>query len=277
MSGIVFMRTGAIDEIRDFYTGILGCEMWLDQEDCIILRHGNLLIGFCERDSADDRGMITLFYDRKEEVDLIYSEIKGIAVSSPRMNEQYRIYQFFAKDPEGRDLEFQYFDHHIAEFRMGGDLLCTRRSIRKFRDDEVPEGTISRILELCRFAPTSMNTQSYYFRFIKDRDTIEKLSRVRGDSSSPIRNAPLAVAVCSDPALSKRHIQDGCIAAYHFVLACWFHGLGTCWIAAMDRSEVKDLLGIPEEHYIATVTPIGFPVSGHKQAPERKDSTWFVR
>ena len=69
----------------------------------------------------------------------------------------------------------------------------------------------------------------------------------------------MAVAICSDPALSKRHIQDGCIGAYHFLLAAWAQGLGTCWIAAMDREDVKERLGIPQEHYVATVTPLGYP------------------
>lgn len=277
MSGIVFMRTGAINDIKSFYTDILGCEEWLDQGDCIILRHGNLLLGFCERDSIDTHGMITFFFDRKEQVDVIYSEIKGIAVSAPRMNDKYRIYQFFAKDPEGRDLEFQYFDHHIADFRTGDNLLTTRRSVRKYKNTEISEELILRVIELCRYAPTSMNTQSYYFKIIENRDLIDQLSEIRGQSSHPIRNAPIAVAICSDPALSKRHVQDGCIAAYHFTLAAWFHGLGTCWIAAMDRSDVKSIIDIPEEHYVATITPLGYPEAGWKATPDRKELSWFIR
>ncbi len=69
----------------------------------------------------------------------------------------------------------------------------------------------------------------------------------------------MAVVVCSDPAMSKRHIQDGCIVAYHFTLAAWNFGLGTCWIGGMDTEEVKEKLGIPQDHYVATVTPLGYP------------------
>jgi hypothetical protein len=45
----------------------------------------------------------------------------------------------------------------------------------------------------------------------------------------------------------------------------------------MDRDEVKDILGIPKDHYVATVTPLGYPVDKGKVAPERKDVSWYLR
>jgi nitroreductase len=80
----------------------------------------------------------------------------------------------------------------------------------------------------------------------------------------------MAVAICSTPAQSGACTQDGCIAAYHFLLASRLHGLGTCWIAAMDRSDVKESLGVPKEHYIATVTPVGYPATIPETPPRRK-------
>jgi hypothetical protein len=42
--------------LREFYQNKVGCEVWLQQEDCIIMRHGNFLFGFCQRDEADTGG-----------------------------------------------------------------------------------------------------------------------------------------------------------------------------------------------------------------------------
>lgn len=42
--------------------------------------------------------------------------MKDTADAEPRENKDYKIYQFFAKDPEGRTLEFQYFMHPVKEF-----------------------------------------------------------------------------------------------------------------------------------------------------------------
>jgi len=157
-----------------------------------------------------------------------------------------------------------------------GTLLKERRSIRHFEEKYVPDELLWKIFELCRFAPTSMNSESYYFVVVRDKEKMRAISSLRGPASAPIARAPLAVAICSDPSVSRRHVQDGCIAAYHFLLACWQHGLGTCWIAAMDRNEVKEILNIPEEHYVATVTPVGYPARV-PNAPSRRRAEEMVR
>jgi nitroreductase len=277
MSGIVFMKTRNLEAIVEYYIQKIGCSLWLKQEDCLILRHGNFLLGFCAREDVSKDGMLTFFYSTKTEVDCIYEKLRKAAVEPPKMNPRYHIYHFFASDPEGRELEFQYFDHHIDSYLTGDDLLMTRRSVRDFEDSVIPEDLLNRIIDMSRFAPTSRNSQSYYFKIIRDKNIIQRLSEMRMGSSAPIARAPLAVAICSDPAISQRHLQDACIGAYHFMLTAWFHGLGTVWIAAMDRDDAKDILGIPNDHYIATITPLGFPLEKWKAAPNRKPVDWYLR
>jgi nitroreductase/predicted lactoylglutathione lyase len=277
MSGIIFMKTRQLETLRDFYAEGLGCRIWLEQSDCLILRHGNLLIGFCERDETDRDGLITFFYDTRDEVDQLYERFKSIAASSPVANEEYDIYHFFASDPDGRRIEFQHFGHRVDGYCSGDELLLTRRSVRNFEETGIPVEILNQILDVSRFAPTSRNSQSYYFKLIEDRKVLDRLAETRGKSSAPIGKAPLAVAICSDPDLSKRYVQDGCIAAYHFTLAAWFYGLGTCWIAAMDRDDAKEWLKIPQNHYIATITPLGYPKKRTTNPPERKELSWYIR
>lgn len=276
MAGIVFLATKNIDRIKDFYIKRINMIVWLEQHDCIILRHGNLLLGFCQRNRIDKDGIITFFFREKSDVDKIYERLQDIAITEPKYNEKYKIYHFFAKDPEDRLIEFQHFRHHINPYLVGDELLITRRSIRDFQDKDVPDDILWKIFEICRYSPTSKNSQSYYFVVIRNREKINYLASVRGINSSPIGKAPLAVAICSDPSKSRRYVQDACIAAYHFILAAWTFGLGTCWIAAMDRDDVKKLLGIPLNHYIATVTPLGYP-SFVPAPPERRPAIEMVK
>ena len=114
MPGIIFFKTGNIITLSDFYTNKIGMTVWLRQEDCIILRHGNMLLGFCTRDEIEVTGMITFFFDTQKEVDDMYERLIDIATTQPEINKKYNIYQFFARDPEGRALEFQYFLHPVA-------------------------------------------------------------------------------------------------------------------------------------------------------------------
>jgi hypothetical protein len=109
MSGIVFFNTNTLESIRRFYVDLLGCTVWVDQGDCIILKHGNLLLGFCTRTKRDLDGLITFFYESKMDVDIMYEMLVETADSPPQMNERYGIYHFFCRDPENRRLEFQHF------------------------------------------------------------------------------------------------------------------------------------------------------------------------
>lgn len=113
MGGIIFFKTNNLDRIVSFYQTRLRMTIWLEQPDCTILNYGNLLLGFCERESAETEGMITLVFESKKEVDDMYDDLQDIAIDKPNENEKYKIYQFFAKDPEGRVLEFQAFLHEI--------------------------------------------------------------------------------------------------------------------------------------------------------------------
>lgn len=277
MSGMTFLGTECLDKVCKFYKSRVGMSVWLEQADCTVLKHGNLLLGFCRRKEPDTSGIITFLYERKEDVDRIYEHVGAeVSETKPAVNEKYGIYHFFASDPEGRRIEFQCFLHPVSPYMDAAQALVSRRSIRHFQADEIHNSLLYDILESCRFSPTSRNAASTYFVAVRDRKKLEFLASLRGESSAPIARAPVAVAVCAQPQKSERWVQDGCIAAYHFTLAAWIHGLGTCWIAAMDRDDVKDALKIPKDHYVATVTPLGYPAQ-RPCPPARRSAEELLR
>ncbi len=115
MAGIVFLRTAAFDKVREFYLTKVGMAVWLEQPDVSILRHGNLLVGFHRQPTHDLDGLLTFFYDTRAEVDEMYARLRDVATSEPKENPKYRIYHFFAADPEGRKIEFQQFLHPVPQ------------------------------------------------------------------------------------------------------------------------------------------------------------------
>jgi len=112
----VFFRTTQLDTLSRFYTDRIGCSLWLDQGACKIFKHGNMLFGFCRSEEADQQGVITFFYPGREQVDAMYGKLRDVALEKPKMNERFNIYHFYAKDPEGRSIEFQYFNHELNPY-----------------------------------------------------------------------------------------------------------------------------------------------------------------
>lgn len=118
MAGIVFVKTTKLEEIVKFYTEEIGCTKWLSQPNIEILRHENLLIGFHQQAKADQTGLLTFFFETKPEVNAMFNKLEKLelAFAKPKFNDTYKIYNFFAKDIEGRDIEFQTFLHELPPY-----------------------------------------------------------------------------------------------------------------------------------------------------------------
>jgi hypothetical protein len=114
--GLTFLKTRDRPGIVDFYRTRIGMDVWLEQPDITILSFGNFLVGFHHKPHEEPElaGMYTFVYPTKEAVDDMYDTFRATTADGPpRVNTTYRIYQFFAADPEGRKLEFQAFLHPL--------------------------------------------------------------------------------------------------------------------------------------------------------------------
>jgi len=119
-AGIVFFKSTMVQTLADFYVRKLGCELWLVQPGVIILRFGSMLFGFTQSSRPQLEALISFNLESRAAVDLGYEVMKETALAPPQVTEQWGIYHFFAKDPEGRMIEFQCFDKPI-EWNMTPD------------------------------------------------------------------------------------------------------------------------------------------------------------
>jgi catechol 2,3-dioxygenase-like lactoylglutathione lyase family enzyme len=115
MAGITFVRTQDLTRITEFYTEWIGMTRWLSQPHIEILRHDNMLVGFQQSDHADTDALLTFFYPTPQGVDELYERFAPVALGAPSENKRYRIYNFFARDPDGRRIEFQCFLHGLRD------------------------------------------------------------------------------------------------------------------------------------------------------------------
>jgi nitroreductase len=148
------------------------------------------------------------------------------------------------------------------------EAIRTRRSVRRYKADPIPDKTMERLRQALRFAPSACNFQPWHFVFVTDPEHRAKLARA-SHGQTWMAEAPLTVVACGLPDLAYRQMGgygnsvdvDVAIALDHLTLAAVADGLGTCWIGAFEEGAVKSLLGIPPGVKVVAMTPVGYPAS----------------
>ena len=138
------------------------------------------------------------------------------------------------------------------------EAITTRRSIRSYRPDPVPEEAIARILEAGRWAASAGNSQPWSFVVFSDPEEKRQMAGCFHFGWF-LEEAPAGIMVTVDPEQSPCPVQDGTLAVANMMLAAHTLGLGTCWInPGLDDEKAKKLLGIPEENRLICVLSLGY-------------------
>ncbi len=154
------------------------------------------------------------------------------------------------------------------------NLLKNRRSIRKFKDQEVPKDLVHKILEGALLSPSGKNIQPWELVVVDDKGKISKLGELRGPASKPISNSPLAIAVLADPDATDVWIEDSSIISLVIQLAAQSLNLSSCWIQVRNRLgvddrdveiSVREILDIPDKYKVESIIAIGYP--GEEKSP----------
>ncbi len=147
------------------------------------------------------------------------------------------------------------------------ELLKKRRSIRQFHDKPVEQEKIDALVEAMLRSPSSRNLNPWEFIVVTDLQIIEKLSQSKSHGASFMKNAPLAIVVCADPAKSDVWVEDCSIAALILHLEATDLGLGSCWVQVRKRKHgegissekyVQKLLGLGGEMAVEAIVAIGY-------------------
>jgi nitroreductase len=156
------------------------------------------------------------------------------------------------------------------------NAILTRRSIRRYTAQPVPEETIHLLLEAAMQSPTARNTQSWSFVVITNRATLDSLVEIH-PYAKMLKEAPLAILVCADLKVEadKSYQCINCAAAtQNILLAAYASGLGSVWLGVYPREErinpIKELLNLPENILPISLIAIGFPAE-EKTSPARYD------
>jgi len=138
-------------------------------------------------------------------------------------------------------------------------LLRRRRSIRRFQDKSIPNGTLETIVDTARFAPTARNVQPWEFVLIVQKNKLAELAKLAENGSFLAQAAACIAVFCAD---TKYYLEDGCAATCNILLAATALGIGSCWIAGDKKPycpQVSSLLNSPSGMKLVSLIALGYP------------------
>jgi nitroreductase len=185
------------------------------------------------------------------------------------------------------------------------DVIASRRSIRKFRQEDISVDTVRLLLDAARLAPSGSNLQPA--RFIVAQSNAAKEALGQCTPYKFIIKASVIFVCCADlTAISTRDKRVGelveagafdgvdvnfdsalpsasalmetemakaylsmnvAIAVEHIVLKAVDLGLGSCWLGRFDRDKLKEYLKMDENIYPVVLLPVGYPDQTPKARP----------
>jgi nitroreductase/NAD-dependent dihydropyrimidine dehydrogenase PreA subunit len=180
------------------------------------------------------------------------------------------------------------------------NFLKSRRSIRIFEKRNIPNDTLTELIDIAGYAPTGRNALDVQWIVINDNDSIDKIKSIiikflesLIGSQNPIsklypvetilnsisngndplfRNAKtIVIAKAGENSYCKE--QDVDIALSHFELAALSKGIGSCWLGGLAipikyYKPLRDELGLKEEYNYAI--GIGYPKYCYNRQPYRE-------
>ena len=161
-------------------------------------------------------------------------------------------------------------------------VLKERRSIRKYKAEQVREEDLNAILEAGTWAATGKNLQSPVMVVVQDQETISYMSKLNAQiqgkpNADPFYGAPTVVVVLADGE-NYNWMADGSLVMGNLMNAAWAIGVGSCWINRateyFDLPEGKAWLkkwNLPETMRGVAFCIMGYPDGAAPAPKERRD------
>jgi len=164
------------------------------------------------------------------------------------------------------------------------DVLKERRSIRKFKLEQISANELDAVLEAGTYAPTGMGSQGFVIVAVQEPVTVAKLNKLNAEvmnmdpeNTHPYYGAPTILLILATEA-SVTPVEDCSAVTCNLLNAAYAIGLGSCWVhrakEIFESPEGKELLkewGLPDNITGVASVALGYPDCPHPEAAPRRD------
>ena len=148
------------------------------------------------------------------------------------------------------------------------DLILKRRTIRRFKQQPIAEPILKKFVNAGRLAPSGANLQPLEFIVVNDSELVEQVfpsvkwaGYIAPAGDPPEGARPVAyILVLINTAIKPKHGEvDAAAAIENMILTALDDGIGSCWMGAIDRDQLRVMLNILPKYDIDSVLSLGYP------------------
>lgn len=144
------------------------------------------------------------------------------------------------------------------------ETISTRRAIRGYKSDAIPEASLEKMKKAIQMAPTANNQQPFKVVFVRNPELRREIAE-KACHQAFLAQVPIIAVV-----FSKKGAEfDAAIATDHLVLAATAEGLGTCWVGWFEPDIVSTLVAAPEGMAPCILVPIGYAAESPAPRPRK--------
>lgn len=144
--------------------------------------------------------------------------------------------------------------------------ILSRRSIRKFTGEEIPDEKIRALLDAAMVAPSACDQQPWHFIVVKKKETLRHIAGEIPTAGMLERGAAAAIIVCADPSIevcAGYWVQDCSAATENLLLAAHAMGYGATWCGIYPLDDrvwkLREMFEIPKQVIPMCIVAIGVP------------------
>lgn len=161
------------------------------------------------------------------------------------------------------------------------DLILNRRTIRKFEQKKITQEMLKKYVNAARLAPSAANRQPLKYAVVHSKEKVNKVfdcvkwaGYLAPDYNPKENERPTAfIAVCVDTNISKSGYEmDIGAAVENIVLTALEDGVGACWMGAIDRPKIAEILNLPENLTLSCVVALGYSAEKPKEVEIKEDN-----
>jgi nitroreductase len=148
------------------------------------------------------------------------------------------------------------------------ELIVRRRTIRRFKQEELSEKLLKKLVNAGRLAPSGANLQPLEFIIVNKTELADQVfpalkwaGYIAPAGNPPEGKQPMAyiIILVNSEIRSQGGEVDAAAAIENMILTALEDGIGSCWLGAINRDQLRKIFNIPQKYRVDSVLALGYP------------------